>query len=677
MKEKIMRFQTSPRYVTIILLIVLLAFGSSFLSAQSASNVPAGIRLSKDLGPADPTEEINITVHFQLPNRAAFDKAVDALYDPTSPTYHHWMSNADLGKFAPSEAQRQIVRDELQKNGLTLVGSDKIGFFLRAHGTIGNVQHAFNTEIHDFEYNGKMFRANVRNAALSGEAARYVSTVAGLERHQVQPMYARALNPHTQKAFPSVPVPAASSAQGFPTMSTTQCLTPAQTFAMGSSLPTATYSGTVYTANGLICDYLPNQLQAALGLVDVYDAGYNGAGQSIVLVEGYGYPTLEKDANTFSKLAGLPALNSSNFQIVYPEGKPNPELGILTGWNIEMALDIDSAHSVAPGAKIVEVLTNGQDNEDFQYSISYVAENDLGLSISNSYEEDLDLIAGALEQTSWDDVLEVATAKGISVDFSAGDGGDNGLGTPLGAPGVPSVAPHATAVGGTSILNDLSHPGSTITTSWGDTVTFLESGGVVVDPPEVLGLLGGGGGGESVFWPKPSWQSSLPGKGRQVPDVSALSDPYTGFPIVVTESGTPSVQFGWGGTSLGCPIFTAFWAIANQKAGAPLGQAAPLVAGLPYGSIQDVLPKSDSSPHNVAGSITDSSGTTHYSASELFVPALYGNTGFTSTVWELDSSDFVDFGFGIDSSLTVKKGWDNATGYGTPYGLTFLNAVAP
>lgn len=671
-------FQIASRYVRLTLLVALAA-GSVSLNAQRSSNVPASVQFSKDLGPSDPTEEINVTVHFQLPNRAAFDKAVDALYDRTSPTYHHWMTNADLRKFAPTEAQRQIVRTELEKNGLTIVADDKIGFFVRAHGTTGNVEHAFNTEIHDFQYNGKTFRANVRDARLSGEAANYVSTVAGLERHQVHPLYARAMNPRTQKTFPSVKVTAAATSSGFPALSTTQCLAPAETVTMGgTSLPNATYTGTVYSPNNsLICDYLPNELQAALGLIDVYDAGYNGKGQSVVLVEGYGYPTLEKDANTFSKLAGLPLLNSSNFQIVYPEGKPNPNSGILTGWNIEMALDIDWAHSVAPGAKIVEVITNGQDNEDFQYSISYVTQNGLGNSISNSYEEDLDLIAGALEQTSWDDVLEVASAKGISVNFSSGDGGDGGLGTPVGAPGVPSVDPHATSVGGTTVLNDISHPGSTVTTSWGDVVTYLEAGGFVEDPPFVLGLLGGGGGGESVFWPKPSWQSALPGKGRQTPDVSALSDPYSGVPIVISVGSEQQIQYGWGGTSLGCPIFSAFWAIANQKAGTPLGQAAPLIASLPYGSLQDVLPTTDSSSKNVKGSITDSSGTTAYSASALFASALEGNKGFTSTLWALDPEDVVDFGFGIDSSLTVRKGWDNSTGFGTPYGLTFLNAVAP
>ena len=206
-------------------------------------------------------------------------------------------------------------------------------------------------------------------------------------------------------------------------------------------------------------------------------------------------------------------------------------------------------------------------------------------------------------------------------------------------------------------------------------IVALELGGVVADPPEAFGFQGGGGGGESVFWPKPSWQSALPGKGRQTPDVSALADPYTGFPIVYTSDGQQYLQFGWGGTSLASPIFTAFWALANEKAGSPLGQAGPLLAGLPYGAIQDVLPTTVSTPSNAQGTITDSNGTTTYSAAEIFAGLLYHNKGFTSAVWPLDSNDYYAFGFGLDTSLTVKKGWDNATGFGTPYGLSFIEAV--
>jgi len=671
-----MTFRSSSMSAARVLCVALFALAASFTSAQRSNNVPAGIGVSRDLGLADAAKEININVHLQLPDRAAFDRAVDALYDPASPTFHQWMTNADLRKFAPSEAQREMVRQELRANGLTILSTDPLGFIIRAHGTIASVERAFNTEIHQFEYNGSTYRANVRDARLNGEAGNYVSTVAGIESHTVHPMYKQAVNLATGKPFPSIPL--SKTANTFPAVSTTDCLSAPETFMlMGSSmLPMATYTGTVYGANNLICDYLPSQLEDALGLLDVYSAGYRGAGQTIVLMEGYGYPSMESDANTFYKLAGLPLLTPKNFSIIYPEGKPPANAAELTGWNIEIALDLDSSHSVAPGANILLVATNGQDDQDFQYSISYVTEYGLGNSISNSYEDDdPDLLIGPLEQTSWDDVLEVATAKGISVNFSAGDGGDSGLGTPVGAAGVPAVEPHAVAVGGTSILNDVYNPGKTITTAWGDTVTILEGFGAIEDPPAVIGLIGGGGGGESIFWPKPSWQTSLPGKNRQTPDVSALSDPYTGFPIVTTSNGQQFLEFGWGGTSLGCPIFSAFWAIANEKAGSPLGQAAPLIAALPYGAIQDVLPATDSTPFNASGSITDSSGTTSYSASALFGPALYGNIKFTSTVWEADSADYYDFGFGIDSSLVVKKGWDNATGWGTPYGLTFIEAV--
>ncbi|MGD0416544.1 MAG: S53 family peptidase [Terriglobales bacterium] len=672
-----MTLQRLLRGLAVTAVISLLAVGGSSAYAQAAAtNVPASIQFSQDLGLADPSMEINITVHFKLNDKAAFDKAVDALQDPASPTFHKWMTKADLRKYAPAESQRQAVRRELESHGLTILSTDPIGFTIRAHGTIANVESAFNTEIHQFQHNGKVFRANVRNAGLNGEAGDYVSTVAGLESHQVRPLYARALNPRTQKPYPPVQI-SKLAGSSFPVPTTTDCLTSPATYTLeyGGVLPEGVYTGTVYIESGVPCAYLPQQLQTAYGLNAVYEAGLNGAGQTIVLMEGYGYPTIEKDANEYFKLTGVPLLNKSNFSIIYPEGKPNPKLGAETGWDVEIALDVQSSHSIAPGANILVVATNGQDSEDFQNSIAYVAQNGLGNQISNSYGEDLDLESGTLEQTSWDEAIEVATAQGISVNFSSGDGGDEGLGTPIGAPLVPSVAPHATAVGGTSILNDVSHPGSTITTSWGDTLTFLSGGYEVFDPPLPLGLIGGGGGGESVFWPKPSWESSIPGKNRQVPDVSALADPYTGIPIVITSDGEQFVSCCWGGTSLASPIFTAFWALANEKAGSPLGQAAPLIAALPYGGVQDVLPTTDSTSNNVSGSITDASGTTTYSAADLFSGSLYGNKGFTSAIWAEDAGDVLDFGFGIDSSLTVKHGWDNATGWGTPNGLTFIDAV--
>ena len=60
-------------------------------------------------------------------------------------------------------------------------------------------------------------------------------------------------------------------------------------------------------------------------------------------------------------------------------------------------------------------------------------------------------------------------------------------------------------------------------------------------------------------------------------------------------------------------------AIATRKAGYSLNQAAPLLYGLPAGAVNDVTQLAG--PANVTGSITDSAGTTNFSADQLATPA--------------------------------------------------------
>ena len=138
-----------------------------------------GSRQASDLGRVASTQEINVTVQLQLQNKAAFDKAVDALYDPASPTFHHWFTDQDLKKYAPAQEQSDAVRKELESHNLEILSADKNGFSIRARGTAANVESAFNTQLHEFQRNGKVFRANVANARLSGAAGDYVAGVAG------------------------------------------------------------------------------------------------------------------------------------------------------------------------------------------------------------------------------------------------------------------------------------------------------------------------------------------------------------------------------------------------------------------------------------------------------------------------------------------------------------------
>lgn len=651
------------------------------LRARPLGRVSPAIAVSNDLGRVDNRQTIGLTVHLRTQNDA-LHAAVDSLYDPASPSFHKWMTDTDLQKFAPSPAKVQEVTRELESHGLTVEPTDANGFSLSVKGSVASVEEAFHTELHQFAHGKNNFRANTTPAHLSDAVDSYVSSVAGLESHTVKPLIRRALDSKSHEAIKSIPLKkVVQSATGLGAYQTDIAMTNpmAYTFTTpGATLPVGIYYGQQYDSNqNLVVDFTASQLQGAYGLTAAYQQGLTGKGQTIVLLEAYGDSYMETDANAFSEIMGLPALTSSNFSVVYPEGKQKNQdfLASSTGWDGEISLDIDWAHAMAPEAKIVVVVSAGQDDNDFQYCMSYIVAHKLGYAVSDSWELDSDLFAGPAEQQAFEDILELAAAKGVSFQFSTGDGGDGGLGTPIGAPGVPSVAPHATAVGGTALLNRLGDSGF-LSVGWGDTISFLDDYGVI-DPPNFVEFLGGGGGGESTYWAKPSWQKALPGKGRQTPDVSALGDPYTGVPIVLTQNGIQEIFFGNGGTSLSSPIFTAFWAIAQQKAGAPLGQAAPLLSALPRNSLTDVLPTT--SNFDVTGEIVDNNGATYYNAAAPFQGALYDNTGFTSGMWNLSapgSPFYVDIAFGLDSSLTVTPGWDNVTGYGTPSGVYFLDEVA-
>jgi hypothetical protein len=120
-------------------------------------------------------------------------------------------------------------------------------------------------------------------------------------------------------------------------------------------------------------------------------------------------------------------------------------------------------------------------------------------------------------------------------------------------------------------------------------------------------------------------------------------------------------------------MFSALWAIANQAAGAPLGQAAPYLYSMPASTIFDVVPLTSAT--NVTASIQESGYTNKYNAGTVA-----GVTGpFISAIWDYpaiqDTALVVTFG--TDSGLKVKKGWDNVTGVGVPNAEAFANYFLP
>jgi subtilase family serine protease len=224
-------------------------------------------------------------------------------------------------------------------------------------------------------------------------------------------------------------------------------------------------------------------------------------------------------------------------------------------------------------------------------------------------------------------------------------------------------------------------------TGWGTNLTEIADTVSLGSPPVVpplkvlgtgfnpnffLGFQFGAGGGASGVFPRPSFQSSLsaPGNTRLLPDISWLADPQTGVEIIITDpaSGQLSVTVV-GGTSLACPMFSALMAIASEKAGHGLGQAAQLVYSLPAGAVTDVT--AVSSPNDVTGVIDSSRITADALASPLGNPTSYFSALYNSP----HSTRWFVITFGTDTSLTTGPGWDNVTGVGTPNGLSFINGI--
>lgn len=639
---------------------------------------------SQDAGPVDSTMTMSATVWLNGHNETALGAAVAQRHDPNSPNYHRWMSQGEVAAFGPTRQDVLTVQASLGALGLKIEKVSENGASVKVSGTAQRMQAAFNTTVHQFRRqnaNGNTFYAPTTKLQYQGAHAELIGAVSGLTNVGMRTFVLRQTDLSTGQQLPSM---TADQAGTDPlSFFTTDCFGPSMTaklsglpLILGSHGPvTDTFTGPSYldptTTSRPSCGYTAKQLSAHYGLDEVYAKGWTGKGETIVIVNAYGSPTIQADVNTFSQLMGLPSMNDGSFRVVYPNGQP---LAASADWALETTLDVEWAHAMAPDASIVLVVAPSSENGDLAGAVDYAVSNHLGNVISNSWGLP-EAWASAGDAKIYDDIFRRAAAQGISVNVATGDSGDNRVGSPVGAASLPADSAYATGVGGTSIGVPSDH--GPVEAAWGITVTHL---GAILHPnstPAFDGFNQGSGGGESMFLAKPWYQQHLPGAGRQLPDVSAVGDPQTGGIVVQT---LPDGRMGYGvvgGTSLATPIFSAIWALANQAAGESLGHAAPAIAALPASALRDILPIS-ARKDNASGTLTDSAGTTYYSPAQLLGPGLVQPSGFVNALVLAGRAPFLGWnvvGFGTDSSLQAGRGWDNATGYGVPNGLSFIEAA--
>ena len=122
--------------------------------------------------------------------------------------------------------------------------------------------------------------------------------------------------------------------------------------------------------------------------------------------------------NTFY---GLPPINLTQ---IAPDGLTPfvPGDANMTGWAEEISLDVEWAHNIAPGAKIVLVLAKTNQDADILSALKYAVDNNLGDVISMSFGEDESCVDPDL-LSGYHDVFVAATQKNITLFASSGDQG--------------------------------------------------------------------------------------------------------------------------------------------------------------------------------------------------------------------------------------------------------------
>lgn len=413
-------------------------------------------------------------------------------------------------KYAADPATFTALREFAHRHGLTVdeSASSLSRRTLVVRGTVQAMERAFGVELHDYHdaATQQRFRAFSGSVSMPETHAGLVEAVLGLDTRPVaQPHFRFRKDLKKRK-------PPAAGAQP-------QAFNPPQVAALYN-----------------------------------FPTGPTGAGETIGILElGGGYQT--SDIDTYFQGLGL---TPPTVVAVSVDGGTNAPSNPNSA-DGEVALDIQVAGSIAPGAKLAVYFAPNTDQgfvDAITTAVHDTANSPSVLSISWGGPESS---WTASSMTALDDACQSAAALGVTITVASGDNGStDGVKDGKSHVDFPASSPHVLACGGTELMGS----GSTIAseTVWNDEA----AGG------------GATGGGYSTEFPLPSWQSGagVSGSGRGVPDVAGDAAPESGYNILV--DGQHDVV---GGTSAVAPLWAALIALVNQQNGKAAGFVNPALYG--------------------------------------------------------------------------------------------------
>jgi len=611
-------------------------------------SMPKWLHQAHDMGASSTAQTVNFGVLLGMRDQAGAMNTLQAISDPASPSYGHWLTNAEFNaRYAPAKSSVTAVQAWLRSEGFQVTKTLPSGMYVEASGSVAKVESTFGTSVHQYSYLGKNVHANNSQLSLpSGTPAAVTSAVAGV----IGIDQGTALK-HTADTEPGPPAGARYGVQPCSAYYAQKVATDKPT-AYGKHQPYA------------VCGYGPQQLQGAYGESALLKAGINGRGTTVAITDAYAAPTIYQDAQKYNLVHRQPLFKPGQFSQIVPGPNDfdNVDLCDAQGWYGEETLDVEAVHAMAPGAKVVFVgatdCLSGLDNAWAETIDNHVAD-----VITNSWTDGTDDITllGTDYVEFYEQFSTEAALTGITVNFSSGDSGDHTAGgTSLADKTVefPADLPLVTGVGGSSVFIG-SHRQWLGEYGWQSAYSTLTNGAWTPAPPGPYSS--GGGGGTSELFTQPWYQiGKVPASisqyygstpMRAVPDIAMDADPNTGMIVGETQvfpDGTYWDQYRIGGTSLSSPLLAGVVAVANQVHHHPLGFINPLYYRLLGSSaLHDTV--APTSP--VAQVRTD------------YTNFLDNSQG---KFWRLQTVDVQS------STLHDTPGYDDETGVGTPRGPAFF-----
>jgi subtilase family serine protease len=277
------------------------------------------------------TQSLRIDIVLPLSDQAGLEQFLRELYDPTSPSYRHFLTVPEFtARFGPSQDDYDAVVEYATSNGFTVVGGSRDGMDVQLEGSVANIETAFNVSMGVYQHptEKRTFYAPDREPTANVRSPLW--HISGLDNYSL---------PHPTYMKKNTSVQSNTTTGSCP--SSSYC---------GSDLRVAYYGGTALT----------------------------GAGQTVGLLEYSGYDIADVNAyftnamQTNSVPVDGISTDGTSLTCLYSQGCDDTE----------QTIDITQAISMAPGLTALYVYVGSTDTAVFS---SMSTHSPLSAQLSSSW----------------------------------------------------------------------------------------------------------------------------------------------------------------------------------------------------------------------------------------------------------------------------------------------------